>query len=819
MTELPHDDAPDQPMEERRPWAPLITGHRGIATAQVWIAVFLLAVAGFIVFAGVLRIPFHPQEVHSIVKESAYHHVTTAVDAVDLPAPRPLSALSQALSWAIRPDSAFGFRLLNVILHVFNAILGYLIARKLLRRGAPEPVAMAAGLLLLFYPTATYAVAPAAGRDVLLATFLALLALLLYLNALNRESTGPGWGYAGALVFAVLAWASHEAALCLPIIFLAAAAIFVPGENGAKRFNRHAAVLAGLLALLLAVHYASEIPLPLAPLSWSTALYDASTAAALAAMPWNASVVSPAAAGTPPGGIAVLVVGGAAALFLLWRRSKAAAGLTWFVVALLFFASDAAGTAVPLAQRLYVPLVGLFLIAPMLFQFVPDRARVRQAAAVVASTVLIVCAGLTYMQNQDWREPRTMWSTLADRNPDATAAQLNAGEAYAAAASAQWTEASALAAQGEASGARAAQEEAVTFYNVAIGYLERARELAPDTPKVYALLGTAYARTQQGDKAIEMLEEALWHAPHDLAAAAELASLYHARSSQTGSRDDLFRAVKYYERARDAGSLAPQSQVGYGLALASLGDVLRAKEVLDALDEADSPPQLAQTRRQIDAIAGQVAQLEGRVRELAQTDPESPELLLLQGRALLLQNQHMDAFYLLRQYAKAHPEDPTGWVWLGLAEARLGELESFLAEFPPPAAPEGVPAPTEQLAVLLASTGNWNGAEAVAKAGPVAGDAGRTVEMALAEMAVAMRDVERAESYWRQAAEKSPDAYAPWLLGADVALARGDAETARGHLAEAEKRGAPEDALKARRDRLPQSAPPGAASEGGIVIR
>lgn len=90
---------------------------------------------------------------------------------------RPLTLLSFALNGIISKKT-FGFHLVNVFLHALNAALVFW----LVKRFASKRAGLVAGLLFLFWPIHTEAVASIVGRVYLLGTFFSLLSLHYFFN-------------------------------------------------------------------------------------------------------------------------------------------------------------------------------------------------------------------------------------------------------------------------------------------------------------------------------------------------------------------------------------------------------------------------------------------------------------------------------------------------------------------------------------------------------------------------------------------------------------------------------------------------------------
>lgn len=152
--------------------------------------------------------PFHFDDYNVIVDYPTVHAWSTFFDRAS-GGVRAMLKASYVLNWTINSDP-FGFHLLNIALHAANAVLLYLIGRRLI----PDNVrnySLLPALLFALHPMQTEAVTYISGRSSsLMATFY-LGALLVYLR-------GAHWGWS-CLLF-VLALATRETAVTLPAALL-----------------------------------------------------------------------------------------------------------------------------------------------------------------------------------------------------------------------------------------------------------------------------------------------------------------------------------------------------------------------------------------------------------------------------------------------------------------------------------------------------------------------------------------------------------------------------------------------------------------------
>src|SRR5262245_25491247 len=128
---------------------------------EIWRFAFLIpAFAAVLVWLPSLGSSFQFDDFNVIVNEPRAHSLSAWW--ASMPGIRPLLKLSYALNYSISAN-AFGFRVVNVLIHALNAALSFQILRVLgVRAGFTDPLAARAALLaaLIFalHPVQTEAV-------------------------------------------------------------------------------------------------------------------------------------------------------------------------------------------------------------------------------------------------------------------------------------------------------------------------------------------------------------------------------------------------------------------------------------------------------------------------------------------------------------------------------------------------------------------------------------------------------------------------------------------------------------------------------------
>ena len=78
-------ELPDEvPRADVEPEEPRNDGTASGESAQVWVAAFLIAIAGLIAYSNAFRVPFHAEDREVIVENVALHAITTFPQALEI---------------------------------------------------------------------------------------------------------------------------------------------------------------------------------------------------------------------------------------------------------------------------------------------------------------------------------------------------------------------------------------------------------------------------------------------------------------------------------------------------------------------------------------------------------------------------------------------------------------------------------------------------------------------------------------------------------------------------------------------------------------
>jgi len=372
---------------------------------------------------------------------------------------RFLGFLSLALNYRLGGLAVAGYHAVNLALHLATALLFYRFCRLLLDLRAAETstatrlATLLPPLLFVAHPVQTQAVTYITQRFTLLAALLYLLSCTLYLSFhRRREEGGPlrrlaPW-YGGALLAGLCAMFAKEIAFTLPLaICLLECALFRGTLR--QRLCRLGPFLALLpviplltllsggheqeLAVLAGAPAVSSLPTREAYLSTQPAVLV--TYLRLLLLPVDQTLDYDFPLYRSPLAPQVLAGIGLAALFLaaavlLFRRSapfarQAAVGICWFFLTL------AVEAIVPLADvinehRLYLPSIGMALVAGASAGALAERFSPRPVIAAAAAVLLLLTAA-TWQRNLTWGDELLLWSDATAKAPGKARPHYNLG--------------------------------------------------------------------------------------------------------------------------------------------------------------------------------------------------------------------------------------------------------------------------------------------------------------------------------------------------------------------------------------------------------
>jgi tetratricopeptide (TPR) repeat protein len=523
--------------------------------ALLAMGVALLAAAAYL---PALPGAFHFDDFHSLVDNPMLDMATVPeiftnpglFSGLDVSEYRPVTLLSFALQAGRGPLRPGPLLAANLVIHGLACGIFFGVALLLLRS---EANALLAAAVFALHPIQSEAVNYLSCRATLLASCLALAAILSLLLAARAGGWRRAAAYAGSaalLSLALLAKSEAFAAAFIPLLL----ALTVPRERWeGLRMGRAALMFLALAAAYLALRRLVGVEVmvparPIRPIAANLATGPRAVLAYLGLFLWPAglSVVHDLAPSAHWYDYRTWAAGSAllALLAAAYRERKERplifTGLCWFGLGLAPTVTLAPLHNVMAEHRTYFSMAGLALAAGEALGWLiasaggvaPAGAR-RRGIAWAALALLVGCwlAG-TVHRSREWRTEAALWRAAAQRSPANPTSWVNLGVA--------WWEA------GRLKGSAAAFERALSLdpgnlpamtnlgriyvdegeLDQGVMILEGVLKQAPDEPEVHYNLGRAYALLKNYGLAEEQYQETLEEMPGHLPACENLAALY-----------------------------------------------------------------------------------------------------------------------------------------------------------------------------------------------------------------------------------------------------------------------------------------------------
>jgi len=455
---------------------------------------------------------------------------------------RPLTVLTYAFDHTIWNLRAGGYHATNIVLHAATTALVFLVGAEVL---GGVIAASAAAAIFAVHPLHTEAVTGLVGRAEVLATLFFLAAFWTLRRPavvrVRRKAAAP-WSMStgrtalGALLY-LLGLFSKESAITLPAI-VALDDWLRRNELPEKQRPKSSALLSRYAALVVAaiIYFAFRQH----AISGNAEIWPGFLGASAGQRVLTASRVMMEYIGlfvfprkllpdywkteVPIGSLGDPLVLVSIALWialaaLMWwklrRETAIVFGIAWFFVTLAPVSNFFFPIGVAKAERiLYLPSVGLCLVAGWAYARAEDRIRTRLVPRVALAAIVLAFTARTLVRNKDWHDNYTLAMAALAASPSSPLMNdVAAGE---------------LAMRGDL--ARSAD------------LLREAIRQAPDMPLIRTHLGLVYYTQGLLDQAIAEYEEAIRRHPNEADAYNNLGVAY----AQTGQLD---RAIEAYESA------------------------------------------------------------------------------------------------------------------------------------------------------------------------------------------------------------------------------------------------------------------------------
>jgi len=507
---------------------------------------------------------------------------------------RPLLMASFALDyryWGLEP---FGYHLVNLFLHLSNALLVYCLVWLLSQK---KNISFLTALLFAVHPVHTEAVTYISGRGDPLAAFFSLLSLLCFIKFAGQEGVKRAAFYGLSVVFFGMAVFTKESALILPAFFALYSACF-PEEK--PRFSRTVFYMPFLAVIALFLYirhlalagigddgsYISTIPMFYRLLTAPAVIVEYIKILVVPAglhmerMDFIYNVVTSV---KDPRFLvpSVFLVSSALAIAFLRNRPKMLLfGTAWFMIGLLPFMNIIPINAFVAEHWLYFPSIGFFIVVSMLLGRLAQFRSIKLCVKAFILVLVLMLSALTIRQNHVWGDPVSFYKYTLSYSPESTRLHTNLGIEYFNRglfdkAENEYMESLRLEPNGKNTAYHLLNLAALYYHqgreDEAFGAYKRAIAADPLVPVTYANLGDIYYRKGKYKDSVSMFRKALEIAPDNAAYWNGLGNAYLADKMDPEAGEAYEKAIAIYPYLLD-------SRVNLGGIYARRGDLVAALE-------------------------------------------------------------------------------------------------------------------------------------------------------------------------------------------------------------------------------------------------
>lgn len=430
-----------------------------------YIAFGAIAASGIIAYCNSFTVPFLLDDFGSISNNYAIHRLFDFAALWKFYANRIVLYFTLSVNYAIHDNGVEGYHAVNLLLHIFNGILLYMILKRLFSlqyfsgkvvlRYA-NLISVTAALLFICHPIQVNAVTYIVQRTASLAAAFYMLAVLFFLD---YRIQGKWYRLFLTFLFTVIAMFTKENTITIPFMLALIEAMFF-SKDGKTSIKKRLAVFLLLFAtvpiipatnLFLQGYSQSD---PNVAFKASTSMdrfqyfytqlnvillyirlmfipagqnFDYSNDFPISRTIWdNYSYIS----------FILLLLAGAFSLFTIKRNRLISLGIFWFFIGLAVESSFISIKDVYFEHRLYFPCAGfiMFLIGMVTYEKKRKKKHYRISPIIILTTLsfilLPVYTGLTLYRNYIYSDSIRLWSDVTSKAPKSDRAHSSLATGY-----------------------------------------------------------------------------------------------------------------------------------------------------------------------------------------------------------------------------------------------------------------------------------------------------------------------------------------------------------------------------------------------------
>ncbi len=763
--------------------------------------ILLICVIAFVIYSPALRGPFVwddelliQNNPHVTSLDQAGRLFTEDVEATGGERSalyRPLMMTTFALDYGLWRLHPVGYHVVNVAWHIAVALMVFYLAFVLFEGAVP---AFIASILFLVHPVHTEAVSYISGRSDPMSVLFLLGVLFLYIRR-PLSAAANFFAMVGAYAACLL---SRESGLILPAFILLYHGAF---KKKIDRFSFGGLLVVAAAYVVLRLT-ALDFLIPHALAGKGSLLsrlpgFFAAFVQYLRLLVWPADLHMEY--GTvifrltdPLALVGLLLLSATCGLLVYaWRRSRLIAfGIGWFLLGLLPFSNLFPINAYMAEHWLYLPSIGLFLIAAHVLHNLYQRPPLKKLALGLTAALVGFYGTVTFIHNKYWSDPIYFYERTFAFAPYSWRVANNLGTTYQEMEELDKAEEYLLKAIAlKPDSAEAHNNLGIVYsrdgrFEEAFAYLNKALALDPEYAAAYRNLGNTYRRAERPEEATEAYQKALSLRPDYAMAYAGLGNLAH-------DAEDYGEAVRLYEKALaiDPGCVEAYNNLGVVKQKAGEGKALEyyRQAIEKDPNNADAYANLALAHQQLGryeeamAVYEKLFELKPRhvgghnnLGSLYQTMGRTQDAIASYQEALTYDPEHADAYFNLgnvyrqtgrleeavEMYKKAAefaPDPVDALINLGAVYQMSGRVEMAIAVHKE--AMEIDPGSLEaimNLALVFQGQGDTAEAEAYYEKAITLDPGNASVYNNIGMMRQGQKDYVRAEAMYRKAIEVDP---------------------------------------------------------------
>ncbi|MBC8436073.1 MAG: hypothetical protein H8D88_00765 [Bacteroidetes bacterium] len=433
----------------------------------------LLVLTGTIAYADSFHCAFHFDDFSNIADNAAIHDLANWRNWLFFNSNRPVGFLSFALNYHMGGLNMWGYHLVNLVLHILNALLVWRLVDLLFRTPQLKgysittygsSIAFFTAWLFVAHPVMTEAVTYIVQRFVLLSSFFYLVSLVFFIQGtLTDKGKTKYLFFAGSFISAILSFFTKETAYTLPLMLFLVWFFFIrertgKGNKGSVIF--YILIVTGVVVIslsffaILSGKYFGEIPpregrpYTITPMEYYyTQLNVLITYMKLVLLPvnqtfdYNYPVSKNLFESWTPISFLLIIVILLLSVYLYKKNRLLSFGILWF------FITIAPQSLVPrpnviFEHRVYLSAMGLILIWVVLIFYLVGKIRIFTEPgkissrswvgfANLASCILIIqvlsYTWITWQRNKVWETEFSLWTDCLEKAPGSARSWANLG--------------------------------------------------------------------------------------------------------------------------------------------------------------------------------------------------------------------------------------------------------------------------------------------------------------------------------------------------------------------------------------------------------